>query len=99
MSTSAEHPDLVELDRHIRSQLDRVLRAEQEAAELIVRRAATIRDRMIDLEEAAETVAVVHALGETVGVIDAVGADHIELLTASGSLIIPFLWLRVVRLL
>jgi hypothetical protein len=80
-----EHPDLVEIDRHIRNHLDRVLRAEQEAADLTRRRSATMRDRMIDLEERAESVVVVHHGGESAGVVENVGADHFDLASASGS--------------
>jgi hypothetical protein len=80
-----DHPDLVEIDRHIRNHLDRVLRAEQEAADLTRRRSATMRDRMIDLEERAESVVVVHHGGESAGVVENVGADHFDLASASGS--------------
>jgi hypothetical protein len=79
-----EHPDLVEIDRHIRNHLDRVLRAEQEAADLTRRRSATLRDRLIDLEERSETVVVSHHAGETAGVVENVGADHFDLASASG---------------
>lgn len=84
-----EHPDLIEIDRHIRNHLDRVLRAEQEAADLTRRRSATFRDRLIDLEERCETVVLSHRTGETVGVIDSVGADHVDVVSASGSVTLP----------
>ncbi len=84
-----EHPDLIEIDRHIRTHLDRVLRAEQEAADLSRRRSATIRDRLIDLEERCETVVVSHREGEIAGVVESVGADHFDLVSAHGSVIIP----------
>lgn len=84
-----EHPDLIEIDRHIRTHLDRVLRAEQEAANLSRRRAATLRDRLIDLEERSEAVVVSHRDGEIAGVVENVGADHFDLVSARGSVIIP----------
>jgi hypothetical protein len=84
-----DHPDLIEMDRHIRIQLDRVLRAEQEAAAVTRRRAATMRDRLIDLEEACQPVVVRHRDQDSAGVVESVGADHIDLLTASGVVIIP----------
>lgn len=83
-----DHPDLVEIDLHIRNHLDRVLRAEQEAADLSRRRAATLRDRLIDLEERCETVVISHAGGETAGVVESVGADHVDLASASGPVIL-----------
>ncbi|MEX1004602.1 MAG: hypothetical protein WEB55_07475 [Acidimicrobiia bacterium] len=84
-----EHPDLIEIDRHIRTHLDRVLRAEQEAADLSRRRSATVRDRLIDLEERSEAVVVTHREGEIAGVIESVGADHFDLVSTRGSVIIP----------
>ena len=84
-----EHPDLVEIDRHIRTHLDRVLRAEQEAARLSRRRTASLRDRLIDLEEQGESVIVSHREGEIAGVIDNVGSDHFDLVSAHGIVIIP----------
>ncbi|MEX2655353.1 MAG: hypothetical protein WD532_10060 [Acidimicrobiia bacterium] len=83
-----DHPDLVEIDLHIRHHLDRVLRAEQEAADLSRRRSATLRDRLIDLEERCETVVLSHAGGEIAGVVQSVGADHVDLATASGPMIL-----------
>ena len=83
-----EHPDLIEIDRHIRTHLGRVLRAEQEAADLIRRRSATIRDRLIDLEERGESVVVSHREGEIAGVVESVGADHFDLVSARGCVII-----------
>ncbi len=87
---NADHPDLVQIDRQIRYHLERVLRAEQEAADLARRRSATLRDRLIDLEDQCDTVAIAHFDGETAGVIDRVGADHIEVATASGRVLLPF---------
>lgn len=84
----SDHPDLVEIDHTIRTHLDRVLRAEQEAAELARRRTATLRDRCIDLEERADPVVITHRGGEHAGVVDSVGADHLDLVTASGVILL-----------
>lgn len=94
-----EHPDLIEIDRHIRTHLDRVLRAEQEAAELARRRSATLRDRLIELEDRGDTVVVALDDGELAGVVDGVGADHLDLLTSAGATLIPLSRLHSVRLL
>lgn len=95
----AEHPDLVEIDRHIRTHLDRVLRAEQEAAELARRRSATIRDRLIDLEERGDTVILTVVDGELAGVIDSVGADHADVMTSVGITLLPLASIAGIRLL
>jgi hypothetical protein len=92
-----DHPDLVEIDQHIRSHLDRVLRAEQLAADLVRRRLTTLRDRLIDLEEAAESVVVALPAGEIAGVIDNVGTDHVELVSATGVALVPLSSISSVR--
>jgi hypothetical protein len=94
---NADHPDLVEIDRQIRYHLERVLRAEQEAADLARRRSTTLRDRLIDLEDQCDTFATTHHAGETAGVIDCVGADHIEVATASGRVLIPLSSIVAIR--
>ncbi|MDX1449774.1 MAG: hypothetical protein R3246_12015 [Acidimicrobiia bacterium] len=95
-----EHPDLVEIDRAIRSNLDRVLRAEQEAAELVRRRSATLRDRLLDFEDRGDSVVVMQLDGrEIAGVVDSVGADHVDLLTSSGLVLLPLTGLTGVRVL
>lgn len=95
----AEHPDLVEIDRNIRTHLDRVLQAEQEAAALARRRSATLRDRLIDLEERGDAVALVVSDGERAGVIDSVGSDHVDLITTIGVVLLPLGAISGVRLL
>ena len=95
----AEHPDLVEIDRHIRSHLDRVLRAEQEAAELARRRSATLRDRLINLEERGDSVVLTVSAGEVAGVIDSVGADHADVITSGGVMMLPLSAISGIRLL
>lgn len=74
------HPDLIELSRKLRRQLDTVLAAEQEAAAATLRRRRTLRDRLLDAEDRTEQV-VIHTAGNRswTGRVAAVGADHIML--------------------
>ena len=74
------HPDLVELSRKLRRQLDSVLAAEQEAAAATHRRRRTMRDRLLDAEDRFEEV-VIHAEASRswTGRVVAVGADHVVL--------------------
>ena len=98
-SVNQDHPDLVEIDRHIRHHLERVLRAEQDAANLNRRRRASLRDRLIDLEERSDPVIISRAGTEITGVVDSVGVDHLDLVSASGSVIIPIGSIDGIRLL
>lgn len=76
------HPDLVEISRRLRHQLDAVLAAEQQAAMATLRRRRTIRDRLIEAEDRAENVSLKVATGEAVsGRLVAVGADHLVIST------------------
>lgn len=94
-----DHPDLVEIDRHIRHHLERVLRAEQEAANLNRRRRASLRDRLIDFEERRDPVVISQSGTEIAGVVDNVGVDHIDLVSASGPVIIAIGSIDGIRLL
>ena len=91
-----EHPDLIEIDHHIHAQFDRVLRAEQEAADVARRRTSTLRDRLLDFEERGEPVSVAHGGGTVTGSVEAVAADHVEIATASGSVLVPLSAIRLV---
>lgn len=74
------HPDLVHIGRILRERMDRTLDAEMEAARAAARRGRTIRDVLLSAEDRGERVNLVSADGSTyVGVITAVGADHIEI--------------------
>lgn len=84
-----QHPDLLAIDRLVADRFQRVLRAEQEAAAVTRRRATSLRDRLIDLEESAAEVVVTHTAGTTAGVVRAVGLDVVEVATACGSALIP----------
>ena len=60
--------------------LDRVLEAEQEAAAVLARRSATLRDRLLEAEDAGEMIHVRTAGGlSACGRLRTVATDHIEL--------------------
>jgi hypothetical protein len=75
-----DHPDLIDIGRRLQSRFDRVLETEHEAAAVLARRTATIRDRLLDAED-AESMVTVHCIGghRVAGRVVAVAQDHIEL--------------------
>lgn len=73
------HPDLVELSRKLRRQLDSVLAAEQAAAAATLRRRRTLRDRLLDAEDRTERITLHTASQSWTGTVAAVGADHVLL--------------------
>lgn len=94
------HPDLVDLDRRLGGRLDRILEAEQEAAGLLARRAATLRDRLLDAEDSERTVSVTCVGGRVVtGRLAVVAADHLEVDTGDDDALVPFDRIAVVELL
>lgn len=75
------HPDLVEISRTLRHQLDAVLDAEQQAARATLRRRRTIRDRLLEAEDRQEVIDLTLANGDSFsGRLIAVGADHVVVL-------------------
>lgn len=77
------HPDLVDISRTLRHQLDRVLDAEQQAARANLRRRRTLRDRLLEAEDRQEMVDVTLTNSDSfTGRLIAVGADHILLVGA-----------------
>jgi hypothetical protein len=57
-----------------------VLEAEQEAAAVLARRLSTMRDRLLEAEDAGTFVTVVSAIGgRHSGRLESVASDHIEL--------------------
>ena len=75
------HPDLVDISRTLRHQLDAVLDAEQQAARATLRRRRTLRDRLLEAEDRQEVVDVTLTNSESFrGRLIAVGADHILVL-------------------
>ncbi len=72
------HPDVVEVSRKLRRQLEQVLDAEQRAAAVVARRSRTLRDRLLDAEDRGELVVVHCSAGRSwSGRVVAVGADHV----------------------
>jgi len=77
------HPDLRELGRRLRLELDETLRAEQYAARVAARRRSTLRDRLLLAEDRGERAYLALADGRDVtGHISAVGADHVVITQA-----------------
>lgn len=86
-----EHPDLRKVAAGLQRRLDAVLEAEQEAAEVVARRTATFRDRLLDAEDAAEEVEVILSNGERLsGLLRTAALDHLELVTRSRTLLVPY---------
>ena len=75
------HPDLVDISRTLRHQLDAVLDAEQQAARATLRRRRTLRDRLLEAEDRQENVDVTLTNSDSFsGRLIAVGADHLLIL-------------------
>lgn len=74
------HPDLVHIGRVLRERMDRTLEAEMEAARAAARRSRSTRDLLLAAEDRRARVHLTSDDGSThVGVVTAVGADHVEL--------------------
>jgi hypothetical protein len=75
------HPDLEQLGRTLRHQLDDTLEAEQLAALASARRRRTLRDRLIEAEDRVEQVVLFSLDGHAYrGTVEAVGVDHVVIL-------------------
>ncbi len=75
------HPDLVEMARRLRSQLESVLDAERAAAHAIARRSETMRDRLIMAEDNGDRVVITCCDGgRRVGRLGGVGLDLVVVL-------------------
>jgi len=82
----AHHPDLAELGRSLRARMDRTLDAEMSAARAAARRRRTMRDRLLDAEDASMSVTIRIVDGSMHrGTIEAVGVDHLDLRCIDGS--------------
>lgn len=91
MTSPADHPDLADIGRRLQRRLDRVLETEQEAARVIARRSALLRDRLIDAEDAQVGVRIGLRTGhEAQGAVATVAVDHVELHGPRGATLIPF---------
>lgn len=72
------HPDLRDLGRRLRMEMDETLRAEQYAARVSARRRSTIRDRFLLAEDRDEALNIEVVDGSDIhGIVVAVGADHV----------------------
>ena len=92
------HPDLEKFGRLAREKFDEALQYEQEAALLQVRRLGTLRDRLMDAEDAELTVKIWVKGGHLCeGIPSVVGQDHVEL-GDHRPLLIPFSSIEMVEL-
>lgn len=79
--------------------LDRILEAEQEAAAVLARRALTIRDRLLDAEDAEATVVVTTRSGvRATGRVATVATDHLELVDEAGTRLIAIEQLELIEI-
>lgn len=99
MTDSLDHPDLNDIGRTLQRRFDRILESEQEAAEVLARRTAGIRDRLIDAEDRCGFVTVTTVSGAVAsGVVAAVAADHVELRLDRVSTLVAFDQIAMVAL-
>lgn len=98
MDDFLQHPDLVEMGRRLRARLDAVLEAEQQAAAVAVRRTATMRDRLLDTEDAGRAALVWLVGGGRLAGQLVVGVDHVEVIGAQGTTLVPLASLLAVHL-
>ena len=73
----SDHPDLRHLAARLDEQLGDVLEAEHHAARVTAQRRTSLRDRLIRAEDMMAEVAVTTTTGRYVGVMKAVGTDHV----------------------
>jgi hypothetical protein len=91
MSDPLDHPDLTDIGRVLQRRFDRILESEQAAAEVLARRTATLRDRLIDAEDEGRHVTIGTVAGDTIsGVVDVVASDHVELRLDRVSTLVAF---------
>jgi len=75
-----DHPDLADIDARLQRRYEAVLDAERAAAATYARRTATLRDRLLDAEDAAAPITVRTVDGATVsGTVHRVAADHVDI--------------------
>ena len=96
-SNPPEHPDLADFERLARRRFDEALEYEQEAAMLEVQRMSTLRDRLLDADDADLTIRIWAQGGHLCeGIPSAVGQDHVEL-GDSRQVIVPFSAIEMVE--
>ena len=97
-SNQPEHPDLADFERMAQRRFDQALEYEQEAALLGIQRMGTLRDRLLDADDADLTIRIWVRGGHLCeGIPSAVGRDHVEL-GHSRRLIIPFSAIEMVEI-
>lgn len=80
MFDALDHPDMTEIGIRLQRRLDRILECEQDAADVLTRRRATIRDRLVDIEDQEGFVTVTTISGQVIsGSVATVAVDHVEL--------------------
>lgn len=93
-----DHPDLMSIGDALQRRLDRVLETEQEAAAVMARRTAVLRDRLLEAEDAGDAVEVVTASGHRVsGSVATVAMDHVEIRGGHTATLVVFDQIAVVE--
>ena len=96
-SNQPEHPDLAQFERLAWRRFDEAAEYEQEAAMLQVQRMSTLRDRLLDADDADLAVRIWVRGGHLCeGVPSTVGRDHVEL-RDTRRLIVPFSSIEMVE--
>lgn len=83
-------PDVVEIERHLSRRLDDVLEAEQRAAAIAIRRASSLRDRLLDAEDRRASATVWGEDAAPVTGMVMVGVDHVCVEGEEGIVLVPF---------
>lgn len=97
-SRQPDHPDLADFEIMARRRFQEELEYEQEAAMLQIQRITTLRDRLLDADDADLTIRIWVQGGHLCeGIPSAVGQDHVEL-GDSPRLIIPLAAIEMVEL-
>ena len=98
VSKESEHPDLLDFQELVRRRFQETLEYEQEAALIQIQRMATLRDRLLDAEDAGQPIRLWVQGGHLCeGIPSAVGQDHVEL-GDSRRVIIPFPTIEMIEL-
>jgi hypothetical protein len=78
------HPDLIEITHRLRTQYERIVQAEQDAAVVMRERRRTLRDLLIEAEDRGERVRLKTSAGTTIeGTPNGVGLDHVTIGTST----------------
>ncbi len=90
MHDGIEHPDLAAIGGSLRARFDAVLEAERRAALVAARRGTTLRDRLLELEDEGGRVALrLGDDGRIHGTVTVTAADHLEIRTPGGRVLVP----------